>query len=122
MFDLPLLHDASLGNGEVDPEAAVAIGAMRSDLASIWALCELVSFGTVNVAETRTIASSKFKRRPLSIRSLSDLAWWQPYVESSRATSLAAFDASNPWVSSRGYGWLLDVEEDEDEDMNVPLL
>ncbi len=26
------------------------------------------------------------------------------------------------WVSSRGYGWLLDVEEDEDEDMNVPLL
>ena len=26
------------------------------------------------------------------------------------------------WVSSRDYGWLLDVEEDEDEDMNVPLL
>ena len=47
LFDLPLFDDASIGTNEVNWEAAVAIGAMRSNLASICALCELVSFGTV---------------------------------------------------------------------------
>jgi hypothetical protein len=96
LFDLPLFDDASIGSGEVDSEAAVAIGAMRSNLASIWALCELVSFGTV-----RLPGRHQCERLLIQKDSFVDPLTLEPYlVAAVNGIQSGDFDASNPCFSS----------------------
>ena len=96
LFDLPLFDDASISTGKVDGEAAVAIGAVRSNLASIWAVCELVSFGTVMLP-----GRHQCERLLIQKDTFVDPLTLDPYLEAAvRRIQSGDFDASNPCHSS----------------------
>jgi hypothetical protein len=96
LFDLPLFDDASIGTNEVNWEAAVAIGAMRSNLASICALCELVSFGTVMLP-----GRHQCERVLIQKDTFVDPLTLEPYLEAAvRGIQSGDFDASNSCFSS----------------------